>query len=83
MREETRTLAPIPFKVTTLYAKELTREEYSLDRDEAVEEAKSVARSRLAERLVGPGGEETVIVRDVSDGVICVDVYITSEILIT
>ncbi len=83
VREETRTLAPIPFKVTTLYAKELTREEYSLDRDEAVEEAKNVACSRLAERLVGPGGEETVIVRDVSDGVICVDVYITSEILIT
>lgn len=83
IKEETRTLSPIPVKVTTLYASELAREEYSLDRSEAVEEAKSVARSRLAERLVGSGGEETVIVRDISDGVICVDVYITSEILIT
>ena len=81
--EETKTLAPIPIRVTTLYAKELAREEYSLDRSQAVEEAKSVARARLAERLVGAGGEETVIVRDISDGVICVDVFITSEILIT
>lgn len=83
IREETKTLAPIPIRVTTLYAKELAREEYSLDRSQAVEEAKSVARARLAERLVGAGGEETVIVRDISDGVICVEMYITSEILIT
>ena len=79
----TETLSPLlPVKVTSILAREQTREPYSLDRDEAIEEAKALLRSRLDERFIGGEREEKYIVREVAVGVITVELYATKEILI-